>query len=101
MKLAPFLYVVLACAFVSAAWAQPATDKTANPAAARTETTRLPKTRVLINTLEIAGGRLVISGVTPQPKMQVTLDGTFSTASDTDGRFAFSLFYLPPDCTVR
>lgn len=99
MKHAIALIALSLCA--GTALAQPAakTDVRSNDEPA--ELTRLPASRILLDTLEISGGRLVVSGVTPLPNRQVRLDQRYFAMSNDIGRFNFSLPYLPPDCIVE
>jgi hypothetical protein len=59
---------------------------------------------VTIGTAEIAGGRLVVTGVTAAPNTRVRLEGrstsAFNATSNANGAFAFSVVYLPTDCIV-
>jgi hypothetical protein len=99
MKHAIALIALSLCA--GTALAQPAakTDVRSNDEPA--ELTRLPASRILLDKLEISGGRLVVSGVTPLPNRQVRIDQRYSATSNDIGRFNFSLPYLPPDCIVE
>ena len=102
MKHAIALIALTLCA--GPALAQRAPDKdtrAADKSAERAEPMRLPRSRIVVNTLEIAGGRLTLSGITPRPKTQVTLDRRYTTVSGESGTFNFSLAYLPPDCVVE
>src|ERR1700694_6326484 len=62
---------------------------------AQDQRTRLPNTRITVETVAIEAGRLVVEGRTPSPRIAVTLDGQFTTTADGERNFRFSLLYLP------
>ena len=49
---------------------------------------------------EIANGRLVVTGDRSGSAPNIVLDDKF-TAGVTNGKFSFSLNYLPPDCIIE
>jgi len=57
--------------------------------------------RLVVFKAAIEGGKLVITGVTPEPDQRVTLDGEYLVRSDERQYFEFSRTYLPPDCIVK
>ena len=59
-----------------------------------------PAVALKITRASIEKGKLVVEGVTKKPREQVTLDRRFHTRSDQNGRFRFSITYLPADCMV-
>lgn len=57
---------------------------------------------LIIETAEIAAGRLVISGVAAKPGTVIGIDGTaYKVKAQPDGSFRFRLGWRPADCKAR
>ena len=56
---------------------------------------------VTITDAKIEGGKLVVTGTTATPSMNLTLDDRFTRKSSASKAFTFSLVYLPTDCIVN
>ncbi|WP_436643381.1 hypothetical protein [Microbaculum sp. FT89] len=57
--------------------------------------------KLIVLDAAIAGGKLIVRGVTPEPGQPVRLDGRYRTRSDDRQYFEFAHVYLPGDCIVK
>jgi len=58
---------------------------------------------IVVTDAKIESGKLIVKGTTPSASQTVTLDGRFSTTSNTQSKFAFGIgigSYIPTDCIV-
>ncbi len=58
-------------------------------------------TGLRIDQAAIQGGRLVVSGTTAKPRQEVVLERQFTTRSNHDRTFSFSVLHWPEDCVIR
>jgi hypothetical protein len=57
---------------------------------------------VTVTEAKVQGGQLIVSGKTPNPNQNVTLDGLFTVKSNASKIYSFSISdYLPPDCIAH
>ena len=57
--------------------------------------------KISIRGTGILAGELTVSGWTPRPHQEITLDGRFTTRSDRWKRFRFRVPHDPQDCTIE
>jgi len=56
---------------------------------------------LVVTDAQIAGGKLTVTGTSPLANQSIELDGRFTTMSDAQRKFAFSVVYVPADCIVQ
>jgi hypothetical protein len=95
--------VVLAAASPDGAGAQSTATgaATAEPSLEARIAEAVQTKRLVVFAAAIEGGKLVVTGVAPEPDQRVTLDGEYLTRSDERHYFEFARTYLPPDCIVK
>jgi hypothetical protein len=56
---------------------------------------------LVVTDAQIGGGKLIVTGTSPLANQSIELDGRFTTMSDAQRKFSFSVVYVPADCIVQ